>query len=98
MRPWIQALTLSLALVLPGIAMASVQTGKVMMVMENQLSVANSMSEAVRHFDISTASIYRNGLPVPASKLALGDWVTVTTEKLEDGRDVVTLVEAGSDR
>jgi hypothetical protein len=81
----------------PSIALADVQTGKVFMVMENQLAVMDSAKNEMHRFDISMAAVYRNGLLAAPAALANGDWVTVTTE-MQDGRLVATLVEASSDR
>jgi hypothetical protein len=101
MRAWIQKLTLCAALttawLMPSFALAGVQSGKVMMVMENQLALIDSSTDEMHRFDISAAAIYRNGLPVASAALKSGDWVTVTTE-MQDGALVATLVEAGSDR
>jgi len=72
-------------------------SGKVLMVVENQLTVGEMGSKDMRHFDISAAAIYKNGLPASSAALAMGDWVTVTSE-MQDGRLVAMLVEAGSNR
>jgi hypothetical protein len=97
MRAWIHAFALIIALCIPSVAFADVQTGKVMMVMENQLAVIDAVKNESHRFDISSAAIYRNGLLVQPAALASGDWVTVTSE-LQEGRLVATLVEAASDR
>jgi hypothetical protein len=78
------------------IAQAAAYSGKVFMVVENQLAVVDPANEMQR-FDISMAAIYRNGLLAPSAALSNGDWVTVTAED-RDGRLVATLVEASSDR
>lgn len=81
----------------PKLAVADVQTGKILVALENKLAIVGPGGAEVYHFDISKAAIFRNGLPSPPAALASGDWVTVTTEK-QEGREVTTLVEAGSDR
>ncbi len=95
------ATILILALCLPVLAMENVSgenisSGKIMMVVENQLSVLEMPKREMRQFDVSKAAVYRNGLPVSAQALGSGDWVTVTAEQ-RDGRLVATLVEAASD-
>ena len=87
---------LVLAFCLPVFAMETVSSGKIMMVVENQLAVMEMSKKEMRQFDVSGAAIYRNGLPVSAAALGSGDWVTVTAEQ-KDGRLVATLVEAASD-
>jgi hypothetical protein len=97
MRGCILALLLTLCTITSSQSLAEVQTGKVLLVVENQLAVVGTGGEEVMRFDISEAAIYRNGLPATAAGLASGDWVTVTTE-MQEGRKVATLVEAGGDR
>lgn len=96
MRGCIFAIFLAVGGLMTPLALADVQTGKVLMVVENHLAVIGPANEEVVRFDISEAAIYRNGLPVPPAGLVSGDWVTVTTE-IQDGRKVATLVEAGGD-
>jgi hypothetical protein len=91
------ALFVAFSTFLPQAALAEVQTGKILVVMESKLAIVGPGGADVHHFDISKAAIFRNGLPTPPAGLASGDWVTVTTET-QDGREVATLVEAGSDR
>jgi hypothetical protein len=100
MRNWILT-CLVLVVFLVGICAAafakeSMHTGRVMMVVENNLSVMDTATKKVRHFDVGAAMVLRNGLPVSPTALAGGDWVTITAEE-QDGRLAATLVEAASD-
>ncbi len=98
MRGYSLILALCVALIAPMMADAAIETGKVVMVVENHLIVRGDKPQEAQRFDITDANIYRNGLPVRSSALVSGDWVTVTTEKQQDGVLRVTLVDAGSDR
>src|SRR5688572_240404 len=98
MRAWICQLIVLLSCALtPSLAWADMHTGKVFTVVENQLTVMASSEKEQHRFDLSNATVLRDGLQAKPSALLQGDWVTVTTE-MQDGRPVATLVEASSNR
>lgn len=90
-------LTLGIALSLPSFALAGIQAGKVVMVVGNDLAMIDMQKSETFRFDIGDTMVLRDGLLVKPSSLQSGDWVTVTTE-MQENKEVVTLVEASSNR